>query len=63
MDDLTTESGRNIQSGFSQILSGAMTGIRNPKAHANIDNDIDETLRLLCFCGELMDKIEKAKII
>jgi integrase/recombinase XerD len=63
LDDLTTESGRNIQSGFSQILSGAMTGIRNPKAHANIDNDIDETLRLLCFCGELMDKIEKAKII
>ncbi|MFN8237272.1 MAG: TIGR02391 family protein [Chitinophagales bacterium] len=59
--DLTTESGRNVQSGYLQIFSGAMTGIRNPKAHDNLDTDIDETVRLLCFCGELMDKIDNAK--
>ncbi|PKP13536.1 MAG: TIGR02391 family protein [Bacteroidetes bacterium HGW-Bacteroidetes-3] len=56
--DLNTESGRNIQQGYLQIFSGAMTGIRNPKAHDNIEIEIDETVRLLCFCGELMDKIE-----
>jgi uncharacterized protein (TIGR02391 family) len=61
LDDLTTESGRNVQSGFNQIFSGAMTGIRNPKAHENLDTDIDETVRLLCFCGELMDKIDSVK--
>ena len=60
--DLSTESGKNIQQGFLQIYSGAMTGIRNPKAHENLDIDIDEAVRLLCFCGELMDKIEKRKI-
>lgn len=61
LDDLSTESGRNVQSGFIQIFAGAMTGIRNPKAHENMDTDIDETVRLLCFCGELMDKIDNAK--
>lgn len=61
LDDLTTDSGRNVQSGFNQIFGGVMTGIRNPKAHENLDSDIDETVRLLCFCGELMDKIDKGK--
>lgn len=61
LDDLTTESGKNIQSGFNQIFSGAMTGIRNPKAHDNLETDIDEAVRLLCFCGELMDKIDNGK--
>lgn len=61
LDDLTTESGRNVQSGFIQIFGGVMTGIRNPKAHENLETDIDEAVRLLCFCGELMDKIEKGK--
>lgn len=36
LDDLSTETGRNIQQGYMQMFSGAMTGIRNPKAHANI---------------------------
>ena len=61
LDDLTTESGRNVQSGFIQIFGGAMTGIRNPKAHDNLETDIDETVRLLCFCGELMNKIDNGK--
>lgn len=61
LDDLTNESGRNVQQGFLQIFSGAMTGIRNPKAHSNTEIDINEAVRLLCLCGELMDKIEKGK--
>jgi uncharacterized protein (TIGR02391 family) len=36
LDDLSTESGRNIQQGYMQLFAGAMIGIRNPKAHANI---------------------------
>lgn len=39
--DLSTEDGKNIQKGYMQIYAGAMTGIRNPKAHANVV--IDET--------------------
>jgi uncharacterized protein (TIGR02391 family) len=36
LDDLGATTGRNIQVGYMQIFAGSMTGIRNPKAHANI---------------------------
>jgi uncharacterized protein (TIGR02391 family) len=36
LGDLTSESGRNIQQGYMQLYTGAMIGIRNPKAHENI---------------------------
>ncbi len=39
LDDLTTESGRNVQQGYMQLYAGAMVGIRNPKAHANLTID------------------------
>jgi uncharacterized protein (TIGR02391 family) len=39
LDDLSTDTGRNIQQGYMQIYAGAMIGIRNPKAHANITID------------------------
>jgi uncharacterized protein (TIGR02391 family) len=37
--DLSTEDGKNIQKGYMQIFAGAMTGIRNPKAHSNVTID------------------------
>jgi len=37
--DLSTEDGKNIQEGYMQIFAGAMTGIRNPKAHSNVTID------------------------
>ena len=36
LEDVNTDSGRNTQQGYMEIYAGAMTGIRNPKAHANI---------------------------
>lgn len=36
LDDLTTETGRNIQQGHMDIFAGSMIGVRNPKAHGNI---------------------------
>jgi uncharacterized protein (TIGR02391 family) len=40
--DIETESGRNDQKGFIQILMGTYIGIRNPKAHS-LHHDLDET--------------------
>ena len=34
--DLSTKDGENMQKGYMQIFSGAMAGIRNPKAHSNV---------------------------
>ncbi len=36
LGDLSTETGKNIQTGYMQIFAGSMTGIRNPKAHEAI---------------------------
>ena len=35
---------KNIQQGYMQIFAGAMTGIRNPKAHGNLNPDSREAL-------------------
>jgi len=57
--DLTLESGRSIQAGFLQIFSGAMTGVRNPKAHANVQVDEVEAIHLLFLAGLLMLKLDR----
>jgi len=47
LDDLSTERGKSIQKGYMQIFSGAMTGIRNPKAHENIKIDEKKAIHFL----------------
>ncbi len=58
---LQTETDRNIQQGYMQIMAGAMTGIRNPKAHSNLSPDSDTALHLICLASLLMHKIDERK--
>lgn len=53
LDDLSTETGRGLQQGYMQIYAGAMTGIRNPKAHANIVIN-DARARHLLYLASLL---------
>lgn len=59
--ELATESGRNDQKGFLQILSGAYIGIRNPKAHS-LHHDLDEkkAAQYLVFASLLARRISEA---
>ncbi len=59
--ELQTESGRNDQKGFLQILSGAYTGIRNPKAHS-LQHDLDEhkAAQYLVFVSLLARRVAEA---
>jgi uncharacterized protein (TIGR02391 family) len=42
LNDLSTDSLKNIQQGYMDIFAGVMMGIRNPKAHANLEiNELD----------------------
>jgi uncharacterized protein (TIGR02391 family) len=41
LSEIETESGRNDQKGFMQIIQGMYLGIRNPKAHS-LQHDVDE---------------------
>ena len=60
LDDISTLSGKNVQTGYQQIFSGAMTGIRNPKAHSNIQIDATRSLHLIFLASLLMSKIDEA---
>lgn len=56
---LETETDRNIQQGYMQIFAGAMTGIRNPKAHGNLNPDARKALHLICLASLLMCKVDE----
>lgn len=59
LSKLSNESEKNIQKGYMQIFSGAMTGIRNPAAHANQNLTSKEALHLICLASLLMHKIDE----
>jgi uncharacterized protein (TIGR02391 family) len=57
--DLGDETGRNIQQGYMQIFSGAMTGIRNPKTHSNITIDSTRCIHFLFLASLLLFKLDE----
>lgn len=59
--DMNTQSGRNIQLGYMQIFSGAMTGIRNPKAHDNIIIDASRAIHLLFLASLCFFRLDDAQ--
>jgi uncharacterized protein (TIGR02391 family) len=59
LTSLISETDRNIQQGYMQIFAGAMIGIRNPKAHGNLNPDKKRTLHLLSLASLLMYKIDE----
>lgn len=58
--DISTDSGQNEQKGFMFMLQGAMSALRNPRAHANITITGEEAMRRLMFASMLMYKIDNA---
>ena len=60
LDDLSSETGKDIQKGYMQIFAGAMTGIRNPKAHANIDISRERAMHFIILASLLMYKLDEA---
>lgn len=58
--DRSTDSGFNTQKGFMEMLAGAMSALRNPKAHANITITLEDAMRRLIFASMLMYKIDEA---
>jgi len=62
LSELETESGRNDQKGFMQILQGSYLGIRNPKAHSlNHDLDPVNAAQYLIYASLLARRIYEAK--
>ena len=56
-----TTTGQNKQKGYMQILAGAMSALRNPKAHSNTETlSEEETFRRLATASMLMYAIDEA---
>lgn len=58
LGDVSTETGRNIQQGYMEMFSGAMIGIRNPKAHNNQTITQADAVRKLHLASMLMYKLD-----
>ena len=61
LGDLATESGRNIQDGYSHIFAGAMQAIRNPSAHANTEIDSNRACHQLMLASLLFRQIDERR--
>lgn len=59
LNGMGSDSDRSEQQGYMQIFAGAMTGIRNPKAHGNLNPDSRKALHLICLASLLMYKIDE----
>lgn len=60
INELKTSSDKDEQQGFRFIFMGSMTGIRNPKAHENIQQkDLIETLKYLALASLLVEKVDE----
>lgn len=62
--EIDTESGKNDQKGFMQIISGMYAGIRNPKAHS-LMHDLDhyKAAQHLIFASLIARRVEEAKLV
>ncbi len=60
IDDISTQSGKDIQQGYMQIFAGAMIGIRNPKAHGVIDIDRERAIHFIFLASLLMHTLDMA---
>jgi len=59
LDDLTTETGRNIQQGHMDLFAGSMIGVRNPKAHGNIVITPERAIHHFFLASLLFHKLDE----
>jgi uncharacterized protein (TIGR02391 family) len=57
---LTDDSDHDEQKGFMMMLSGAVSGLRNPRAHALFDDDPERALEFIAFVSLLAKLVEGA---
>ena len=64
LNEGSSTSEQDEQSGYMQIFAGCMTGIRNPRAHdSDWEDTEDRALQLLIFANHLIERAQMAQVI
>lgn len=58
---LEDQSDKDEQKGFMMLFSGAVAGLRNPRAHKIIKDDPESALEFIAFISLLAKMVDKAK--
>ena len=61
--NLDTQTNKDTQQGYMMMFSGAMSAIRNPKAHENMVISKEEAIRKLMFASMLMYKLDESHFV
>ena len=59
-ENLDTQTNRDTQKGYMMLFSGAISAIRNPKAHENLKIGKTDAMRKLMFASMLMHKLDES---
>ncbi len=62
-DNIITQTNKDTQKGYMMMFSGAMSAIRNPKAHENMTISKEDAIRKLMFASMLMYKLDAAQLV
>lgn len=60
-NDLSDQSDRDEQLGFMNLFSGAVSGLRNPRAHSFVRDDPERALEFIAFVSLLAKLLDQAK--
>jgi len=60
-NDLASQSDQDEQLGFMNMFSGAVSGLRNPRAHGFIHDDPERALEFIAFVSLLAKLLDEAK--
>lgn len=61
LNALQTESERNIQKGFEQIIRGLYIGVRNPRSHGSIEDSKETADSIIHFIGYVETVLNASK--
>lgn len=63
LNNLSNQTERDIQDGYMHMFAGAMSAIRNPKAHGNEVISAADALRKIAYASMLMYKLDEMMCI
>lgn len=61
-NDLKSQNDKDEQRGFMMLFSGAVVGLRNPRAHRFIEDDPERALEFIAFVSLLAKLLDKANL-